>query len=82
MSGDATPNLDLVYLDASQAQPEVKINDAWNKIDGNGRRTGCCHGLPMRDSPFTSLSNVKTIRIAGVERRRANRNAVAGDDRC
>jgi hypothetical protein len=33
MSGDATPNLDLQYLDPSQAQPEVKINDAWNKID-------------------------------------------------
>lgn len=33
MSGDATPNLDLQYLDAAQAQPEVKINDAWNKID-------------------------------------------------
>jgi len=31
MSG--TPNLDLQYLDPSQAQPEVKINDAWNKID-------------------------------------------------
>jgi hypothetical protein len=28
-----TPNLLLEYLDASQAQPEVKINDAWNKID-------------------------------------------------
>ena len=33
MSGDATPNLNLIYLDAAQAQPEVKINDAWNKID-------------------------------------------------
>lgn len=28
-----TPNLDLEYLDPSQAQPEVKINDAWDKID-------------------------------------------------
>ena len=32
MSG-STPNLDLEYLDPSQAQPEVKINDAWDKID-------------------------------------------------
>lgn len=33
MSGTATTNLDLQYLDASQSQPEVKVNDAWNKID-------------------------------------------------
>jgi len=33
MSGDGTPNLDLKYLDPSQSQPEVKINDAWDKID-------------------------------------------------
>jgi hypothetical protein len=33
MSGDATPNLNLLYLDPYQAQPEVKVNDAWNKID-------------------------------------------------
>jgi hypothetical protein len=33
MSGTETPNLGLQYLDPSQAQPEVKVNDAWNKID-------------------------------------------------
>ena len=64
MSGDATPNLDLVYLDASQAQPEVKINDAWNKIDA---AVAGLEGVTVADadSPFTSVSNVKTIRIAG-----------------
>lgn len=29
----STPNFDLPYLDPSQAQPEVKINDSLNKID-------------------------------------------------
>lgn len=37
MSSDTGTNtgapLHLDYLDASQAQPEVKINDAWNKIN-------------------------------------------------
>lgn len=33
MSDTGTPNLDLKYLDPSQAQPEVKVNDAWDKID-------------------------------------------------
>jgi hypothetical protein len=33
MSDTQTPNLALEYLDPSQSQPEVKINDAWNKID-------------------------------------------------
>jgi len=28
-----TPNLKLQYLDPSQAQPEVKVNDAWDKLD-------------------------------------------------
>ena len=28
-----TPNLNLTYLVPSQSQPEVPINDAWNKID-------------------------------------------------
>lgn len=32
MSGE-TPNLGLKYLDPSQSQPEVKVNDAWDKID-------------------------------------------------
>lgn len=36
MSGE-TPNLGLQYLEPSQAQPEVKVNDAWDKIDaGSG----------------------------------------------
>jgi len=61
MSGDATPNLDLVYLDPSQAQPEVKINDAWNKIDA------AVGGITVEDadSPFTSVSHVKTIKVSG-----------------
>ena len=33
MSGSQTPTLGLEYLDPSQAQPEVKINAAWNLID-------------------------------------------------
>ena len=28
-----TPNLNLTYLASAQSQPEVPINDAWNKID-------------------------------------------------
>jgi hypothetical protein len=62
MSGDATPNLDLLYLDPSQAQPEVKINDAWNKIDA-----AVAGGITIADadSPFTEVSGVKTLRIAG-----------------
>jgi hypothetical protein len=38
MSDTQTPNLALEYLDSAQAQPEVKINDAWNKIDAYAGR--------------------------------------------
>jgi hypothetical protein len=36
----ATPNLALTYLAPSQSQPEVPINDAWNKIDAAVQATG------------------------------------------
>ena len=74
MSGDATPNLDLIYLDASQSQPEVKINDAWNKIDeaiGNispssdSSETGTALTIEDSDSPHTSVADVAILKVAG-----------------
>lgn len=58
-----TPNLGLVYIDPSQSQPEVKINAAWDKIDAAVGVPGIT--VADADSPFTSVSGVKTIRIAG-----------------
>ncbi len=64
MSGDKTPNLDLEYLAPSQAQPEVLINDAWNKLDAfAGEQSGIT--VADADSPFTSVAHVKTLRVAG-----------------
>lgn len=64
MSGDHTPNLDLEYLAPSQAQPEVIINDAWNKIDAFAADVG---GLTVQDadSPHTVVTGVKVFRISG-----------------
>jgi hypothetical protein len=63
MSGDATPNLDLQYLDPSQAQPEVKINDAWNKIDA-----AIGTGLQITDigeSPPATINAVHKLTFEG-----------------
>jgi hypothetical protein len=60
MSSDATPNLGLPYLDPSQAQPEVKINAAWDILDGMAldiTETG--------ESPNVGISNVKEMSFAG-----------------
>lgn len=64
MSGDATPNLDLIYLDVAQAQPEVKINDAWNKIDA-AVGSGLTVNNTATDSPATSVTAVKRITFDG-----------------
>jgi hypothetical protein len=60
MSGDKTPNLELEYLAPSQAQPEVIINDAWNKIDAAA-------GITIEDahSPHTIVTGVRVLRVAG-----------------
>jgi len=63
MSGTATPNLDLEYLDPAQAQPEVKINDAWDKLDaaiGAGLEIAS-----IGESPNNSVSAVKLITFHG-----------------
>jgi len=62
MSGDATPNLDLKYLAPSQSEPEVKINDAWNKIDA-ATRPLTIEGEDT--SPRTSIANVSMLRFRG-----------------
>jgi len=62
MSG-STPNLDLEYLDPSQAQPEVKINDAWDKIDavvGSGLTVE-----DLTDSPHVTAPNTRVLRFTG-----------------
>lgn len=60
MSGQ-TPNLALEYLAPSQEQPEVLINDAWNKIDA------AVGGVNVEDadSPHVSVSNAKTLKFSG-----------------
>ncbi len=63
MSGSETPNLGLEYLDASQAQPEVKINDAWNKIDAAA--LGLTVNDTAIDSPAISISEVKKMTFHG-----------------
>jgi hypothetical protein len=68
MSGDATPNLDLQYLDPSQAQPEVKVNDAWNKIDAAVAEalatTGGIEVTTSAESPGVPFK-VKRIKFTG-----------------
>jgi hypothetical protein len=65
MSGDATPNLNLIYLDPAQEQPEVKVNDAWNKIDALfGEFTGLtvtAEGV----SPHVAVVRATQIRFNG-----------------
>jgi hypothetical protein len=64
MSGSTT-NLDLQYLDPSQAEPEVKVNDAWNKIDA---AVGLAAGVEVSqsgDSPSGNVKAVKRIKFVG-----------------
>jgi hypothetical protein len=59
----STPNLNLEYLDASQAQPEVKINDAWNKIDASS--AGGITVKQVGDSPAGDEFHCKEIDFVG-----------------
>lgn len=74
MSGDQTPNLGLVYLDLSQAQPEVKINDAWNKLDAfaggivpssDTSSPGASLTIEDLNSPHTTVADVAVLKVAG-----------------
>lgn len=65
--------LDLNYLDASQAQPEVKVNDAWDKIntwasehEGGGSQSSDTGGgsVTVTDG-ITTVDNVRTILFTG-----------------
>lgn len=59
MSG-STPNLGLEYLDAAQSQPEVKVNDAWDKIDAMALSVA-----NTDDSPDVTVTGVKKISFEG-----------------
>jgi hypothetical protein len=74
-----TPRLGLKYLKPSQEQPEVIINDAWNKIDaavhGGSDVTsddssdiggGSITVEDTTDSPHISIADVTTLRFAGL----------------
>lgn len=68
-----TSRLNLPYLDASQAQPEVKINEAWNLIDIafgeilTGSDVGPGGGVTIEDgdSPHTVVLDARTIKFFG-----------------
>jgi hypothetical protein len=60
MSSDVTPNLGLPYLDPSQAQPEVKINEAWDILDAQSLDI-----TESGESPNHSVTNVKRITFEG-----------------
>jgi hypothetical protein len=60
MSGE-TPNLGLQYIDPSQAQPEVKVNDAWDKIDASA-----LGGVAVSDlSSPPIVSRVRELKFMG-----------------
>lgn len=74
MSPSTTPNLNLPYLDASQSQPEVKINEAFDLIDAaiTAETGGSGGGGPgsitvegVSDSPTVTVLDVTTLRIEG-----------------
>jgi hypothetical protein len=77
MSSDTGTNtgapLDLDYLDASQAQPEVKVNDAWDKINtwasehaGGGSQSSDTGGGSVTVTDGTTIvDNVRTILFTG-----------------
>lgn len=55
-----TPNLGLQYLDAAQSQPEVKINDAWDKIDAISLTVS-----NTDDSPDVTVDRVRSLVFEG-----------------
>jgi hypothetical protein len=59
MSGTATPNLGLEYLDPSQSEPEVKINLAWDAIDA---AVGAGVGIEVSESGDSPAGNVRGAR--------------------
>jgi hypothetical protein len=69
-----TPRFGLPYLDPSQSQPEVKINEAWDIIDlhlGDGSDVTSDSSGPGsitvegRGSPGITVDNVTTLRFEG-----------------
>jgi hypothetical protein len=65
VSDTTTPNLGLPYIDPNQAQPEVKINEAWDLIDAFAGETGHGGGAIQveeeGDSPPVSATKLKFI---------------------
>lgn len=66
-----TPRFNLPYLDPSQAQPEVKINEAWNIIDEHLGDSGVDPGsggsgsitVEEHGSPHTVVTDITTVRF-------------------
>ncbi|HEY3658276.1 MAG TPA: hypothetical protein VGL34_25175 [Steroidobacteraceae bacterium] len=65
MSGTRTPNLDLEYLDPSQTEPEVEINDAWDKLDAAFGLAGKVSFKEVGNSPAGDSGPVDTVYISG-----------------
>jgi hypothetical protein len=59
---DTTTNLGLPYLDPSQAQPEVKINLAWDILDNTYKPLSV---KQVGDSPAGDVFQVTTIKFNG-----------------
>lgn len=66
-----TPNLGLQYLDAAQAQPEVKINDAWDKLDAISLTVS-----NTDDSPDVTVDRVRSLVFEGATLSALTGNAV------
>jgi hypothetical protein len=71
-----TPRFQFPYLDPSQEQPEVKINEVWNIIDAampggsdvtSDSGTGTITVEDVTDSPSTVIHNVSKLRFEGVK---------------
>lgn len=63
---DVTPNLNLPYLDASQSQPQVKINQAWDILDeAFENAVGSITVKQVGDSPAGDAFNVRELHIDG-----------------
>lgn len=62
MSGTETPNLLLQYLNAAQSQPEVKVNDAWDKIDA---AIAGFEVISLGESPNNTATAVRRITFEG-----------------
>jgi hypothetical protein len=60
MSDTTTPNLGLPYLDPSQAQPEVKINEAWDILDAQSLDI-----FELGQSPDVIVPNAKGLVFVG-----------------